>query len=537
MKKEYRTFPTRATAAAGKIKLFIPFGKDSLPINGMFIERLEKGCFSRALTKNPDVISLHNHETGKVLGRQSNQTLTIEERADGLSAVVTPNLNTSFGKDSYESIRRGDIQGCSFGFSVNKKGEKWEQDGRELPLRRILEVDTLYELSPTVFPAYTQTSATARSQSAIGRRSRELVARMNDVLSKYHARQESGWSSPEDFIKSIVQAGEQQISVPTPEIWTSGRSGKRKRVLKDLDRLSRHVDIDRRLTRAPLGLGEDAPSEGGFLVPIQFSDKFIDVKSASYPIPGLCSKLRLTKSGKVNLPYLADAITVYLVDEAFEKTKSKPEFGSMEVNLHKIIGLCYATDELMNDYGLLSNYLFSHISEQIQAALQGYIITGTGAGMPLGILNSGALITEGRAGASAIATADVLDLWEHLWPQGKKRAIWLTNSQTTSSDLFAAAMGPVFDSPSMTLLGRPIYEISACPTIGNAGDLILMDPAGYAIIDRQIKQAISAHIRFIYNESAFRMVYRVDGQPLVDSPDTVNGIEVSPFVALDTNVT
>ena len=54
-----------------------------------------------------------------------------------------------------------------------------------------------------------------------------------------------------------------------------------------------------------------------------------------------------------------------------------------------------------------------------------------------------------------------------------------------------------------------------CQAIGIAGDLILMDPSTYLIGDKAnvgIQSAVSIHVRFVYDESVFRFVYRCDGQ-------------------------
>jgi HK97 family phage major capsid protein len=67
------------------------------------------------------------------------------------------------------------------------------------------------------------------------------------------------------------------------------------------------------------------------------------------------------------------------------------------------------------------------------------------------------------------------------------------------------------------------------------GDLLLASPSQYALITKGgVQAASSIHVRFVYDETAFRFVYRVDGQPVWASSVTANdgSSTISPFVAL-----
>ena len=280
------------------------------------------------------------------------------------------------------------------------------------------------------------------------------------------------------------------------------------------------------------GLSESTPSAGGWLVEPEFAASIVDTKSQSYPIPGMCVKLRLKRSGSIRLPAWDTAVTVYTKDEAVEKTKSHPRFAQLEMSVNKITALCYATDEMLEDSALLAGWLESHAREAVARQLQQFIIRGTGAGMPQGIVNSPCLVQVARAGANAIGLADVTQMWEQMWAAGKSRCVWLINSQTVMSQIGNIALANVFDNASHTLLSRPVIEIDACPTLGHLGDIILADLSQYVLVDREEKGTISIHVRFIFDESVFRFVYRVDGEPTWAATETVNGVATSPFIAL-----
>lgn len=129
---------------------------------GSFKERLQKGAFRRAIREGQDVRALRNHNPDNLLGRTTAKTLRLKEDDTGLYIEVDP-PNTTTGKDTVESIRRGDLSGMSFAFIVRK--EKWingEDGGTDL---RIIQDVDLYDVGPVTYPAYDQTTADVRSAS------------------------------------------------------------------------------------------------------------------------------------------------------------------------------------------------------------------------------------------------------------------------------------------------------------------------------------------------------------------------------------
>ena len=96
--------------------------------------------------------------------------------------------------------------------------------------------------------------------------------------------------------------------------------------------------------------------------------------------------------------------------------------------------------------------------------------------------------------------------------------------------------GGVSQAPYASLFGRPVVPIEQCATLGDQGDIIFADLSNYILIDKGgIQSAMSIHVKFIYDESVFRFVYRVDGQPALASPITPykgTANTLSPFVTL-----
>lgn len=158
---EYRHFTGLEVRAAEDSRVLrgyaAVFNSESVDF-GWFKEQIAPGAFTRTLKEQPDVRALVDHETNKVLARTVSKSLTLREDSTGLLFEMEPS-NTTHGNDTLESVKRGDIDGMSIGFRV--MSDKWEKrDGKEF--RTILDV-TLYEISVVPFPAYPETSVSARS--------------------------------------------------------------------------------------------------------------------------------------------------------------------------------------------------------------------------------------------------------------------------------------------------------------------------------------------------------------------------------------
>jgi HK97 family phage prohead protease len=138
-------------------------------IAGEFRERIAQGAFTRTLRERPDVIALLSHDSGRVLGRVSAGTLSLQQDRIGLYFSLQVDPSTPEGQTALGTVGRQDVKGCSFGFRV--RAETWEDGGNRLPLRTITDVD-LSEITLTAFPAYETTSASLRGDNASAARRR-----------------------------------------------------------------------------------------------------------------------------------------------------------------------------------------------------------------------------------------------------------------------------------------------------------------------------------------------------------------------------
>ena len=309
-----------------------------------------------------------------------------------------------------------------------------------------------------------------------------------------------------------------------------------------------------------LGANELVGSEGGFLLEPSFVASILTPLHDSGPFSSRASKLPIgPNSNGVTVRAIDETSRVagsrwggvlgYRLAEAGTKLPSQPTFRLMELKLKKYAVLIYATDELLQDTTALGSIIQQGASEELDFMVNDDILNGLGVGGPLGILASGALITvtkEGGQLADTVVTQNIFKMWSRMHPRSKGNSVWFINPDVTPQlyglNLTVGTGGmPMYmtpgslpNSPSGSLLGRPVVETEFNPTLGDAGDVVLADMSQYALIDRDVQAASSIHVSFTTDQTCFRLVYRVDGMPKLAAPLTPykGSNTIGPFVAL-----
>lgn len=299
-------------------------------------------------------------------------------------------------------------------------------------------------------------------------------------------------------------------------------------------------NVDPRLFNAASGLNETVPSDGGWLVQQDFANKlFEDIfengliasQCESVPISANSNGIKLNgydETSRASSTF--GGIVIYHGTEAGEKTASKPKFRQVELSLQKLIGLCYLTDELMLDVPAMETRIGNAFRAAFDFQVQDDIINGTGAGMALGVLNSGCLVAvskEAGQDADTIVTHNIVKMYSRRFAARTNNYMWLYNQQiepqlfTMSLDVGTGGI-PIFmppgglsNSPYSRIMGLPAYAIEQCAALGDQGDIILGNfRDGYLLAQKGgIQQDMSIHVRFIYDEGVLRFVLRMDGQP------------------------
>lgn len=331
---------------------------------------------------------------------------------------------------------------------------------------------------------------------------------------------------------------------------------------------------------AATGQNITTDADGGYLVPPEYSSELLQLaKSASVIYPMVrhtpISGNRLienyvkqdTRGDTTTSLRGRSGVLAYWKGEAEQYAGSSIKFGQIDTSLTKLTGMAYATEEMLEDYAAMSSIISDSFRDEFSFKIDDGILNGTGAGQPKGILNSGngALVSiakDAGQAAGTISVNNILKMYNALPANLRAEAVWLCNQDvevalmqlimqtgTVASAGESAVEGvtgtfgrPVFlpagglsGTPNGMLMGRELHPVEQCAALGSLGDLVLFAPSQYRWIDKGgVKAQTSIHVRFDYDETAFKFSYRCNGYPLWPNKIAAykGSTARSPYIAL-----
>jgi HK97 family phage major capsid protein len=278
---------------------------------------------------------------------------------------------------------------------------------------------------------------------------------------------------------------------------------------------------------APLALATSFGStldgqSGGYSVPVDAARAILMPETGAL-LPH-CGELPITRGGSIELPL--DLATPYGTtggviaaweSEGVQLDQKKPKLNMTQFMLKKLVALVPVSDELLEDSDALAAWLPLALQTAATLKVNDAIVNGTGAGVPLGIRNSGSLITvekETSQAPGSIVEGNIARMLDRsLSPD---LSMWIANPSAYA----LITMLPSFDKATRTLAGLPILLTDACPAPGTAGDLILADMRYYIAASKTPQLNQSMHLWFDQDVTAFKLVFRMDGMPALGAPVT-----------------
>lgn len=314
---------------------------------------------------------------------------------------------------------------------------------------------------------------------------------------------------------------------------------------------------------ADTGLTEGVDSEGGFLVPEEFSAEVLRKAYDAAGIVDRCRQVPMT-SKAIKFPYVKESsradgsrqggIRAYRAAELGALSSSKPTFGMVRLEVEKLYVYVPASEEILMDAAAVGSLIGEFAAEELAFKMDDEVINGTGAAEPLGILTAPCTVSvakETGQAATTILVDNIMKMWSRCYGRSRANAVWVIN-QDIEPQLFSMSMAvgtggvPVYmpangisGQPYSTLMGRPIVTSESCPTLGTVGDIMLCDFSQYLYARHVsgINAATSIHLKFDYDQTIFRFIVRTDGQPWWSTaltPKSGSANTLSPFVTLAT---
>ena len=164
---------------------FIRFNEETKLAPGL-LEEINPAAVNRSLSNN-DIYALFNHDSKSPLGRTGNGSLRLRSDENGLWGELTLNGDDPEAQSVYAKVRRGDINGCSFGFIPIREDIEHLDDGS---VKFIVRDADIREVSIVTFPAYPTTHVEARERDLENHKKRKLEHFKNQL--KERIKSESG---------------------------------------------------------------------------------------------------------------------------------------------------------------------------------------------------------------------------------------------------------------------------------------------------------------------------------------------------------
>lgn len=323
----------------------------------------------------------------------------------------------------------------------------------------------------------------------------------------------------------------------------------------------RNARADERLVisaAAPSTYGNESSGvDGGFAVPPDFSREIWTLSMGEDSLVPYTDQTPVDGNSMVfpkdeTVPWGTDGVRAYWQAEASAATQTKPKLGTTTLRLHKLMALVPVTDELLEDTSALGAYLPSKVGDSIRWKTNEAILNGTGAGQPLGALVGAAALTVSKDSGQTTGTlsdTNIANMVARLPPGSLARALWLVNNDVLGALYtlknsagypvfapFGGGNGAITSGPAGMMFGRPVLISQHANTFSALGDVQLYDLSYYRTITKRggIETATSMHLYFDADATAFRTIFRIDGQPKISqqiSPAKGTN-KMSPFLQL-----
>ncbi len=289
-------------------------------------------------------------------------------------------------------------------------------------------------------------------------------------------------------------------------------------------------------------------SDGGFTVPTEFS-LMLNEAALEFAVIRPSATIIQIGSDSIELPQpknydhssnlVYGGVQTYWKGEDATLTESKVTWEEIRLNLNALTAMAKVTHKMMRFSAIaVGSFILPKLADAMGWKEDDGFINGTGAGMPLGLLNSPSKVevaAEGGQTAATVVSENIDKMFGQFRRRGTDGVKWLYNHTDLWDDLAsleravgtaggsaAGLVQQLANSPQMSIYGLPLVDTEHCPAAGTPGDMILVDCKDYLIADdrRGPEIAQSMHLHFDTGKEVFRIIKYTDGQPRYSAPFT-----------------
>mgnify|MGYP001817935511 CR=1 FL=1 len=307
------------------------------------------------------------------------------------------------------------------------------------------------------------------------------------------------------------------------------------------------------------GVGQD----GGFLVPSQLIASMFDasleneiIRPRASVFPMASNELVIAGVDVTDRTSNIGGLDAVWMSEDSTATKQKAQWRNLTLRAKKLGIFVKASNELASDALNFDQQITRAMSNALAFDLDYSFLWGTGTGQPTGLMNCASTVSVSKdtstspvQAADTITFTNVVAMWSRLHPSCHARAIWIAHpdvvpslytmsfeGSSSSVPAFMPAGSGITGQAVSTLFGREIIFSEKAATLGDQGDLILVDPTSYAIgmrMEATLQRSI--HESWTSDGVDYRLIVRCTGESLWDAPVTPkNGAStLAPCVVLD----
>ena len=212
---------------------------------------------------------------------------------------------------------------------------------------------------------------------------------------------------------------------------------------------------------------EAAGQDGGFLVPPQFSQEIFKLSLGEDSLLPLTDNVEISGNSMAfpkdeTTPWGTNGIRAYWQGEAATALPTKPVLGLATLRLKKLMALVPTTDELLDDANALTSYLPEKVALSIRWKANESILFGAGNGIPVGCMNSAAIVTVAKESGQAtqtLVTQNLAKMIARLPPGSFTHAVWIVNNDVLPA-LFTLTLG---NDPIYLPIGQSVGGIQGSP--------------------------------------------------------------------------